>query len=182
VSILAFNTIHKYQTMKKLIFTILISSLFLNVYSQTSEEFYKSANTKMHDLHDYPGAIKDFDKAIALNPKYEWAYYGRGIAKNLNKEYGAAIADYDTAIMLNQQFAEAYSGRGNSEGRLNENKKAMEDFNKAIEINPKYPEAYLGRGLVKINMRDPAGACNDLKTSADLGSKFALTVIEKFCK
>ena len=131
--------------MKNLIFTILIASLLSKAYSQTSEEFYKSADTKMHDLRDYPGAIKDFDKAIALNPKYDWSYLGRGIAKNPNKEYWAAMADYDTAIMLNPQFAEAYSGRGNSEGRLNENKKAMEDFNRAIEIDPKYPEAYLGR-------------------------------------
>jgi TPR repeat len=46
---------------------------------------------KLQKLHDYPGAIADYDKAIDLSPKDKWAYLGCGITKNRNKDYNGAI-------------------------------------------------------------------------------------------
>ncbi len=44
------------------------------------EDYIEKGNAK-RDLSDYKGAIKEYDKAIELNPKQNSAYYNRGIAK-----------------------------------------------------------------------------------------------------
>ena len=60
---------------------ILICYTTLPIYAQNSaEEYYKSGYRKTLD-GDYKGAIKEFDKAIEINPKYEEAYLFRGWAK-----------------------------------------------------------------------------------------------------
>ncbi len=45
-----------------------------------AEEYYDSGIEKANS-RDYQGAIKEFDKAIKLNPKLADAYYNRGLAK-----------------------------------------------------------------------------------------------------
>ena len=50
-------------------------------------------------------AIKDFSKAIKLNPNYALAYNNRGIAKDNLGLYEEAIKDYDKAIKLNPNYA-----------------------------------------------------------------------------
>ena len=70
-----------------------------------------SGNAKS-DLGDNEGAIRNYDKAIELNPKDAKAYVNRGLAKiNLGDNEGA-IRDSDKAIELNPQYAEAYVNRG----------------------------------------------------------------------
>lgn len=57
-----------------------------NCYSQTNEvtfnnvfaeSFYKKAFSKIK-LEDYNAAVKEFDRAIELNPEYIEAFFGRG--------------------------------------------------------------------------------------------------------
>ena len=57
-------------------------------------------------LKEYEGAIKDYDKAIELDPNFAPAYHNRGIAKYELKQYSEAIADYDKAIELDPNYAQ----------------------------------------------------------------------------
>jgi len=65
-----------------------------------AEEYYDSGVEKA-DSGDYQGAIKEFDKAIKLNPKLADAYYNRGLAKAYLGDYQGAIEDYSKAIKIN---------------------------------------------------------------------------------
>lgn len=60
---------------------------------------------------DWKGAIKEYDKAIALNPNHADAYYFRGGARANLKQYAAAIKDYNKAIRLNSDNVAAFVGR-----------------------------------------------------------------------
>ena len=55
--------------------------------------------------------IKDYDKCVALNPKFTYAYFNRAYLKFQNKNYIGAIEDYSKAISLSPSFAEAYLNR-----------------------------------------------------------------------
>ncbi len=58
----------------------------------------------MKNKGEYDRAIADYDKAIALKPKYADFYNNRGIAYDKKGEYDRAIADYDKAIALNPKM------------------------------------------------------------------------------
>jgi len=46
----------------------------------------------------YRDAIKDYNKAIELDPKYAEAYYNRGVVKAKLRDRWEAIQDYNKAI------------------------------------------------------------------------------------
>ncbi|MEI0490771.1 tetratricopeptide repeat protein, partial [Brachyspira pulli] len=59
-------------------------------YSQYQNNYYIAYNNRgnaKYNLEQYKEAIKDFDKAIELNPNYSNAYYNRGTSKNDLKQY-----------------------------------------------------------------------------------------------
>ena len=59
----------------------------------------------------YDAAIRDYNKAIELMPKYPLAYYNRGSAYYYKKDYDAAIRDFSKVIEIDPKDAEAYSSR-----------------------------------------------------------------------
>ena len=60
----------------------------------------------------YRGAIKDYDKAIELDPNDAKAYNFRGYAKWLLGNNDGAMKDFDQAIGLDPYYANAYNFRG----------------------------------------------------------------------
>jgi tetratricopeptide (TPR) repeat protein len=70
-----------------------------------------------YEQGNYQQAIKDCDRAIALDPKKDFNFSGglyccRGLAYEKLGNYRHAIKDYDRAIELNPKFALAYYNRG----------------------------------------------------------------------
>jgi tetratricopeptide (TPR) repeat protein len=102
-------------------------------------------------------AIKDYNKAIELDPKYAISYNYRGNAKVLLGDYDEAIKDYTKLIKLNPKYVEAYNNRGRAKIFLKDYHGAIQDYNKAIELDPKYAISYNNRGnakgLLKVSLR-----------------------------
>ena len=84
-------------------------------------------------------AIKDFDEAIRLNPKYAKAYGHRGYAYGNLGQHERAIEDLDEAIRLDPQFAIAYNNRGKAYEALGNQAQADADYAK-WRSSPKYKE------------------------------------------
>jgi hypothetical protein len=59
---------------------------------------YYNRGTAYRRLGDYVQAIRDYDKTIAINPKYVEAYVNRGVAYSHLGNYGQAIGDFNKAI------------------------------------------------------------------------------------
>jgi tetratricopeptide (TPR) repeat protein len=90
-------------------------------------------------------AIKDYDKCIALNPRYAKAYVGRGNVYSGQGHYDEALRDYDHALKLNPDLADAYNGRGSVFGYKGQVDAAIRDFNRAIQLEPEFAQAYYNR-------------------------------------
>lgn len=93
-------------------------------------------------MGDKDGALKDYDKAIDLNPNESDAYFNRGIIKDDMGKKEDALKDYDIAIKLNPNDYGAYFNHGIILYNLGEKEDAIKDFSKAIELNPNFTLAY----------------------------------------
>ena len=62
---------------------------------------------------EYDLAIKDFNRAIELNPNNFFAYNNRGNAYDKIEDFDRAIEDFNAAIKLKSDYAKAYNNRGN---------------------------------------------------------------------
>jgi len=89
----------------------LICYTTLPIYAQNSADEYYDSGVEKLDSGDYQGAMKEFDKAVEINPKYVDAYYSRGMAKAKLGDDRGAIEDYNKAIEINPSYADAYSNR-----------------------------------------------------------------------
>ena len=56
---------------------------------------------------DMGGAIRDYDRAIELNPKYSMSWNNRGLARRANGYGDGAVGDYDRALEPNAHNAAA---------------------------------------------------------------------------
>ncbi len=84
------------------------------INNKESSTFYFNrgiAKSKQNKLEE---SIRDYNKAIELNPNYINAYFNRGVVYGKQKKIVDAIRDYTKAIELNPNYTNAYINRGNA--------------------------------------------------------------------
>jgi len=134
---------------------------------------YNNRGNAYAELNEHERAIKDFDKAIELNPDDAETYYNRGVAYAKLNKYEQAIKDYEKAIELNPDDAKAYYNRGLAYAELNKYEQAIEDYDKAIELNPNYAEAYNNRGFAYAKLNEYERAIKDYGKAIELNPALA---------
>ncbi|WP_445637231.1 Tetratricopeptide repeat protein [Nostoc sp. DSM 114161] len=125
----------------------------------------------------YPEALQDFDRAIELDPKYDWALAHRGKTFCLMERYPEALEDFDRAIELNPKSDWALTHRGETYRSMESYPEAIEDFDRAIELNRKYEWAIANRGETYRLMKRYTEALEDFDRAIELNPKsdWALT-------
>ncbi len=118
-------------------------------------------------------AVKEYSKAIELDPSFASAYHNRGILYNNLGEQQKALDDYNKAIELDPSYAFAYNGRGNVYRGFGERQKALDDYNKAIELDPSFAYAYNGRGNVYSDLGEQQKALEDYNKAIELDPSYA---------
>lgn len=130
-------------------------------------------------LGRYVEAIADYDKAIAIDPKYAAACNNRGDAKSKLGRPADAISDYDQAIAIDPKNAAAYNNRGNAKIDLGHHAEAIFDFERAILIDPKHVDAYNNRGNAKTDLGRHAEAITDFDQAIAIDPKYALAYVNR---
>lgn len=111
-----------------------------NVHYDESAEFQKRdlyqkgvnqmASEKLED------AIRSFELALRIDPKYVDAWIKKGYAHFHLGQYSVAIYSYDKALDIDLNDGEAWNMKGLAYYKMNNYERAVEACEKAIDINP----------------------------------------------
>ena len=149
-------------------------SLFNDVvkkYPDNHYGYWLRGNIRYHQgaLFD---ALRDYNKALELNPRYATAYVNRGCVYNMLNDYKDALQDLNRAISMDTTMAEAYNNRGWAYYALGDKKSALPDYNRAILLNPAYAEAYNNRGWAYYELDNRAAAMEDFNKAVESDPSF----------
>ncbi len=96
---------------------------------------YNNRGTGYYLQGEYHLAIRDYDRALSLNPADSLAYYNRGQSHNQLGEYTSAVADHTAAIRIDPSDGEFYSDRGLSYQCLGEFDRSLSDFENYFRLS-----------------------------------------------
>jgi len=119
-------------------------------------------------LFEFEDAVAAFDEAIKLKPKFEQAWYGRGLALNSQEKYREAVVSFDKATEINPRLYQAWRQRGEALYWLKRYSEALASLDKAININPKDSVLYWLRGLMLQELERYAEAVEAYSQAIDI--------------
>ena len=131
-----------------------------SLWAQNEEEKIEEGECQ-ESIKKYKEAIKDFTKAIELNPKNDKYFYKRGECQESLKKDKMAIKDFSKAIELNPKNDKYFYKRGVFQESLEKDKKAIKDFSRAIELNPKCIKYFYKRGEFLLSLKKYEEAIED---------------------
>ena len=82
----------------------------------------------------YQSVLRDFTRAIDLEPGFAYAYYNRGTIYAMANDMPSALVDLDKAIQLDETLAEAWYNRGLVLVLMNRMDEAFRDLSRAGEL------------------------------------------------
>ncbi len=127
----------------------------------------------------YNHAIKDFSKALAINPNYVDALINRGSAYTQLGRFNDALMDFNHALKFEKKDAELYNKRGEVFIQNNMHDQAIKDFTAAVVLNPLFSDAYLNRGRAYSEKGMPEEAMNDFNQAIKADSDHSFGFVDR---
>jgi tetratricopeptide (TPR) repeat protein len=142
-------------------------------------EAYVGRNLGWLDPENVYRAIRDYDRAIKIDPNYAEAFEARGWAYTEKGDYKRALTDYGTATKLNPKRAYAFHARGDAYARMGNYERAIKEFDEAIRLNPKYAHALIARGFAYEQRGDRDRALRDFDDADKVNPKKDFLLVER---
>jgi tetratricopeptide (TPR) repeat protein len=100
-----------------------------------------------NELHDHEAALKEFNKAVELNPKYMVAIANRGVTRGSLGQKEEAIADLQRALAINPNSPNPDFILRIADLRyvLNDFTGSIADYNRLLAMDKMYPRIYSKR-------------------------------------
>jgi tetratricopeptide (TPR) repeat protein len=86
-------------------------------------------------------AVADFDKALAIQPRYPEAYYNMGRAFLTNNQPDVAVDCFQRALALDSGVAEIHFRLGCALAQLGRPAEAIAQYSQALQLNPAFDDA-----------------------------------------
>jgi tetratricopeptide (TPR) repeat protein len=168
-------------------------SIYLKKHPKDFDTYSDRGYVRMKRLN-IKEAIKDYTKAIDLNPNIQYQdYLDRGKAKYIIQDYEGAKKDFSKSIEIEPNSLELLFSLGNfynehenyNEAIIYFDKiltiEAIVDLNKYIAVDPDFGYSYFLRGFAKNQLGFTEQACKDFNKAIELGDKAAIEYIEDYC-
>ena len=127
----------------------------------------------------YEEALADFDRAVSLDEKYDWAIVRRGETYFQMGRYEEALADFDRAVSLDEKYTWAIARRGQTYFQLDRYEEALADFDRAVSLDEKYAWAIARRGVTYFQMGRYEEALADFDRAVSLDEKYAWAIARR---
>jgi tetratricopeptide (TPR) repeat protein len=126
-----------------------------------------------NELHDPEAALKDFDKAIELNPKYMVAIANRGVTRGSMGQKKEAIADLQRALAINPNSPNPDFILRIADLRyvLNDFTGSIADYNRLLAMDKLYPRIYSKRAGSKAMLDQAEEALRDADKALQIDPK-----------
>lgn len=123
-------------------------------------------------LRQFDKAIADFNGALAVDPDYADAYFGRGMALGRMGKMDEGIADIGKFLARNPNSSIGYTKRGVRYLWKGDFARAEADLGRAIEINPENAEAHDDLGVILARRQDYAAAVEHFEKTIQFDSTY----------
>ncbi|XP_067895393.1 uncharacterized protein ttc6 isoform X2 [Heterodontus francisci] len=117
---------------------------------------------------DLPNAMRDYQKAVALDPTYSLAYFNAANLYFYNRQFPQAHDYYTKAIDLQPGDESALLNRAICRVLLRHAKEAMEDFEEAIKLSPYSAHIYFNRANLYATLKQYKDAEKDYSQALQL--------------
>ena len=87
-------------------------------------------------MQDHDRAVRDFDEAIRLRPRFVNAFFQRGDVYLANQDYDRAVRDFGEVIRLDPSDAIAFRYRGDAYLAKMDYDRAVQDYDEALRLDP----------------------------------------------
>jgi lipoprotein NlpI len=156
-----------------------LATAWVGACNQPSRDasLFTSAGVTHLQQGEYDRAIRDFDRAIALQPGLVVAWKNRGLAYRGKGDYERALADYDQAVLLAPTDARILNDVGVTYLAVKDYPRAIQMFDRAISLKPDHAAAIENRGRTNFLLGNFAQAAADLQRGLSLDSANASVVI-----
>lgn len=124
---------------------------------------------------DREQALKEFDKAIALNPNLASAYGGRAELYERSGDLQQALRDAEKAIQLDPNGWGPHCCRAGVLRALGRDEEALTEYNRAEQLNPNVVSLWWARGDLHAEREDYAAALRDYDKGVDLNPEYWLS-------
>jgi tetratricopeptide (TPR) repeat protein len=135
-----------------------------------ASQWYSERGNVYLIMRDFKQAIRDFSKAIKLEPNKQVDYQNRGAAYLAKGDYLEAIEDFTKAIKLaiNKNDSKNYRQRGDARYHIQDFTGAIKDYTEAIKQEHNDGHAYSNRGRAYYAVNQTKLATNDFIKAAGL--------------
>jgi tetratricopeptide (TPR) repeat protein len=140
---------------------------------------YNNRGIAYKNLGRYQDAIRDYTRALSIDPDNASAYINRGFAYDELGRYQDAIRDCTRALSIDPDNAIAYNNRGFAYDELGRYQDAIRDYTRTLSIDPDYAIAYNNRGVSKGKLG--IYNCDDYLKACQLGNQFGCDNYSNSC-
>ena len=102
----------------------------------------------MASLGDSDAALKQYDKAISINPNFYQAHYNAGCVFMSKNDLHAAIESFKKVITLDPHSYKAYYNVGLAQLKSRQFKEALENVRKVITLNGNFADGHILMGNI----------------------------------
>ncbi|RZM74685.1 tetratricopeptide repeat protein [Leptolyngbya iicbica] len=127
----------------------------------------------------YENALDDFNRAIELDPEYQWAMTERSLTHWITGSYEKALQDSNRAIQLNPEYDWAIANRGKTYQLMKRYEKALQDFTRVIELDSKFELVLAERGKTYQLMKRYEEALQDFTRAIELNPEYQWAIAQR---